>query len=115
MTVAAKQSAKTTVGQASLSLEVLLYGLVVLLALWLRFAKLDVYPLTDREAEHALAASGRVETPSESPVHQAFTSLAFTFSGESDAAARWAPALAGVMLVLTPLLLRNQIGEGRHS
>ncbi len=58
----------------------------------------DMYPLTDREAEHALAASGQVETPSESPVHQAFTSLAFTFSGESDAAARWAPALAGVLL-----------------
>ena len=112
MTKAASHSTATTEGQASLSLEVLLYGLVVLLALWLRFAKLDVYPLTDREAEHALAASGRVETPSESPVHQAFTSLAFTFSGESDAAARWAPALAGVLLVLTPLLLRSQIGRG---
>ena len=107
-----KASSESPATQASLSLEVLLYGLVVLLALWLRFAKLDLYPLTDREAEHALAASGLVETPSESPVHRAFTSLAFTFSGESDAAARWAPALAGVLLVLTPLLLRSQIGRG---
>jgi len=107
-----KASSQSTATQASLSLEVLLYGLVVLLALWLRFAKLDMYPLTDREAEHALAASGQVETPSESPVHQAFTSLAFTFIGESEAAARWAPALAGVLLVLTPLLLRSQIGRG---
>ena len=107
-----KASSESPATQASLSLEVLLYGLVVLLALWLRFAKLDLYPLTDREAEHVLAASGLVETPSESPVHRAFTSLAFTFSGESDAAARWAPALAGVLLVLTPLLLRRQIGRG---
>jgi len=112
LTRAASKSTATTEARASISLEVLLYGLVVLLAVWLRFAKLDMYPLTDREAEHALAAIGQVENPSESPVHRAFTSLAFTFSGESDAAARWAPALAGVLLVLTPLILRSQIGRG---
>ena len=98
--------------QASLSLEVVLYGLVVLLAVWLRFAQLDLYPLTDREAEHALAATTSAESRSESSAHQALTSLAFTFRGESDSAARWAPALAGVLLVLTPVLLRNQIGRG---
>ena len=112
MTKASSLSTARTEPQASLSLEVLLYGLVVLLALWLRFAELDMYPLTDREAQHALAASGQAEAPSESPAHQALTSIAFTFGGESDAAARWAPALAGVLLVLTPLLLRRQIGRG---
>ncbi len=108
MTVAASRPE----AQASLSLEVLLYGLVVLLAVWLRFAQLDLYPLTDREAEHALAATTSAESRSESSAHQALTSLAFTFRGESDSAARWAPALAGVLLVLTPVLLRNQIGRG---
>jgi len=102
----------TTEAQASLSLEVLLYGLVVLLAVWLRFAQLDLYPLTDREAEHALAASATGDSRSESPAYQALTSIAFTFRGESETAARWAPALAGVLLVLTPALLRSQIGRG---
>ncbi len=108
MTVAASKPE----AQASLSLEVLFYGLIVLLAVWLRFAKLDLYPLTDREAEHALAASTSGDLRSESPAHRALTSLAFTFRGESETAARWAPALAGVLLVLTPVLLRSQIGRG---
>jgi hypothetical protein len=99
-------------GQPSLSLEVLLYGLVVLLAVWLRFARLDLYPLTDREAEHALAASTTTDLLSESPAHQTITRLAFTFIGESESSARWAAALAGVALVLTPVLLRRQIGRG---
>ena len=108
MTVAASKPE----AQASLSLEVVLYGLIVLLAVWLRFAKLDLYPLTNREAEHALAASTSGDLRSESPAHRALTSLAFTFTGESETAARWAPALAGVLLVLTPVLLRSQIGRG---
>ncbi|MFQ5922007.1 MAG: hypothetical protein ACE5M4_04120 [Anaerolineales bacterium] len=101
-------------GQPSLSLEVLLYALVVLLAIWLRFVRLDLYPLTDREAEHALAASSSSEwiAGSNSPAHRALTSLAFTLGGESEAAARWGPALAGVGLILTPALLRRQIGRG---
>ncbi len=108
MTVAASKT-KT---QASLSLEVLLYGLVVLLSVWLRLARLDLYPLTNHEAEHALAASSLAESPSDSPAHRVLTSLAFSLSGESDSAARLAPAIAGVALVLTPVLLRRQIGRG---
>ena len=98
--------------QPSLSLEALFYALIVLLAVWLRFARLDLYPLSDREAEHALAASAFGESLSDSPVHQASTSLAFTLSGENEAAARWAPALAGVALALSPALLRRKIGRG---
>ncbi len=114
MTVAPSKQKGSTEGQPSLSLEVLLYALVVLLAMWLRLARLDLYPLTDREAEHALAASTSSDplAGSESPAHRTITSLAFTFSGESEAAARWAPALAGVGLVLTPAFLRRQIGRG---
>jgi len=114
MTVAPPKQEGLSEGQPSISLEVLLYALVVLLAMWLRLSRLDLYPLTDREAEHALAASTSsiLLSGSESPAHRAFTSLAFTFSGESEAAARWAPALAGVGLVLTPAFLRRQIGRG---
>ena len=96
----------------SLSLEILLYFALVAMAFWLRFAQLGVHPLSDQEARHALAAAGSGETLSDSPAHRALAGLAFTLSGESETAARWAPALAGVALVLTPLLLRSQIGRG---
>lgn len=112
MTKAAIKTEESTEGQPSLSLEVLLYALVVLLAAWLRFAQLDFYPLSDREAEHALAASASAESPSDSSAHQALTSLAFAFRGESNSTARWASAIAGVALVLTPALLRRQMGRG---
>ena len=114
MTVAASRKSGLSETQPSLSLEVVLYVLVVLLAAWLRFARLDLYPLTDREAEYALAASSSAQRPaaSESPAHRAVTGLVFTLGGESEAAARWAPALAGLGLVFTPALLRRQIGRG---
>lgn len=114
MTRAPSKQEISSAGQASLSLEVLLYALVVLLAMWLRLARLDLYPLTDREAEHALAAgtSGEAFAASGSAAHRTLTSLVFTLGGESEAAARWAPALAGVALILTPTLLRRKIGRG---
>jgi hypothetical protein len=96
----------------SLSLEILLYTLVVLLAVWLRFARLDLYPLAHREAEQALSASSASEPPSDSPAHRTVARLLFTLSGESESAARWGSALAGVGLVLTPVLLRRKIGKG---
>ena len=112
MTNSSSRKEGSSKGQPSLSLEVLLYALVVLLAVWLRFARLDLYPLTDREADHALAVSTSTELLSDSPAHRTLTTLAFTLRGESEAGARWAPALAGVVLALTPALLRLQIGRG---
>ncbi len=114
MTVAASRKAGSIETQPSLSLEVVLYALVVLLAAWLRLAQLGNYPLTDRESEYALAASTSDQWTaiSDSPAHRALTGLAFALGGESESAARWAPALAGLGLVLTPVLLRRQIGRG---
>ncbi|MFQ5942186.1 MAG: hypothetical protein ACE5JF_01405 [Anaerolineales bacterium] len=102
---------KESTPEASLSLEVVLYALVVLLAVWLRFARLDLHPLTNHEAEHALAASTS-EFASDSPAHGALTSLVFAVGGESESTARLIPALAGIGLILTPVLLRRQIGRG---
>jgi hypothetical protein len=104
--------------RGSISLESLLYLILFTFGAWLRFNHLDRQPLTDAEAREALAALAQ---PAEfqppdpgpsSPAYQVLTGLAFSFSGAEDRAARWAPAVAGSLLLLTPLLVRRQIGRG---
>ena len=100
------------------SLELLLYLILFTLGAWLRFNQLDRQPLTDAEAREAL---GALPQPAEfqppdpgpsSPAYQVLTGLAFSFTGAEDRIARWAPAVAGSLLLLTPLLVRRQIGRG---
>jgi len=102
----------------SVSLELLLYLILFTLGAWLRFNQLDRQPLTDAEAREAL---GALPQPAEfqppdpgpgSPAYQVLTGLAFSFTGAQDRIARWAPAVAGSLLLLTPLLVRPQIGRG---
>jgi len=102
----------------SVSLELLLYLILFTFGAWLRFNQLDRQPLTDAEAREALSA---LPQPAEfqppdpgpgSPAYQVLTGLVFSFTGADDRIARWAPAVAGSLLLLTPLLVRPQIGRG---
>jgi 4-amino-4-deoxy-L-arabinose transferase-like glycosyltransferase len=104
------------------SAEALLYIAILLLAAWLRLSELDILPLADAEAARALNAASL--TPHASPFWQDsnsitvvepayyfLTTIVFHLFGASDANARIVPALAGLALVLTPLLVRRRIGR----
>lgn len=104
-----------------LSVEGLAWLLILLLAAWSRLAALGRVPLDDAEAAEALAAAASSGTPSafwpenaptESPSYHALTGLLFAPLGPADVLARLAPALAGVALVMSPLLARGALGRG---
>lgn len=96
--------------------EVLLYALLAVIAIALRFAALGDAPLNDDEARRALGAlrmvngsvPGETHVP-DSPLTLALHALTFTFGGMSDAAARFPSALGGVLLALTPALWRRYL------
>ena len=75
----------------TISLEVALYVAIGVLALALRLAELDVFPLSNAEAHEALAAwhAVRIDAPglaplAHSPLMFAFNSLVFGAAGSSD-------------------------------
>ena len=96
------------------NLELGLYALLLLLAAALRLWGLGLRPLSAGESEHALAAwqlyRGLDYAPQE-PLYLLSTLCSFGLFGVSDAAARFAPALAGTVLVALPALLRRQLGR----
>lgn len=96
--------------------EALLYTLLALIAIALRFAALGDAPLSDDEARRALGALRMVNdsVPGEtyvpdSPLTLALHALTFTFGGMSDVAARFPSALGGALLVLAPALWRRYL------
>ncbi len=98
----------------------LLWGLLILLALASRLPDLGARALHHDESLHAAFSwylyrgRGYVHTPL---MHGPFlffaNALAFLLLGDTDATARLAPALAGVLLVLAPLLGRPLLGRRR--
>lgn len=103
--------------RVALTLEVLVYVALVALALVLRGAQLERFPLDDAEARQALAAL-RTVSPSasgttihaDSPLTFAFQAVAFAFNpGASATAARLPVVLGGVLLVLAPALWRRYL------
>jgi uncharacterized membrane protein YuzA (DUF378 family) len=109
---------------ATIRIEVLLYLLLAVAAAWLRMANLEWPPLDNAEAVQALAVLQ--ETPaaislwtepdsihSISPAYKVLTGAVFQLFGSSDAWARLIPALFGLALVFTPLLLRERLGSAR--
>ncbi len=100
-----------------ITLEVLIYAGLALLALALRVADLDRAPLTDSEARQALAALRVVneKTPgdplvADSPIMFILNAITFGFVPDgSEVAARLPVALAGVLLVLAPVLWRRYL------
>jgi hypothetical protein len=101
---------------SNVRLGVLLLGIIVSLLAFMRLVKLDTRMLTDVEARHALIAAVGTQGESvfwdreqdvgaPSPLYHLTTHLIFQFLRDSDAGARFIPALAGVLLLLLILFL----------
>jgi predicted membrane-bound mannosyltransferase len=100
------------------STERFLWLLLLLLAAVLRLAGLGTAPLSSAEAVQALAAYGAAhgggippEARTLSPLLFHVNVLLFTLFHGGDGLARLFPALCGVGLTLTPLLLRRYLGR----
>lgn len=100
-----------------LTVEITLWGLLFVTAVGLRLLRLDSAPLNAHEARGALAAlrfshgQGPPATMGYSPALFSGQWLTFLIFGANDLTARFLPALAGSVLVLTPALLRPQLGR----
>ncbi|MBA4379993.1 MAG: hypothetical protein C0393_04795, partial [Anaerolinea sp.] len=98
-----------------ISLEHALYALAFSLALTLRFLHLGALPLSDFEADWALqalqVARGAHPAIGPNPAYVLLTSIPFYIFGASDFLARFWPALAGSILVLTPFFFRDRLGR----
>jgi uncharacterized protein (TIGR03663 family) len=109
--ISSTQSPAITVERAA-------YVAVGLLAAGLRFFQLGLRPLSEAEAGQALAAYGFVHTSGQAvpagtvPALFSGNLLSFTLLGANDFTARLMPALAGLVLVLLPYLLRRRLGRG---
>jgi hypothetical protein len=98
-----------------LTLEHLLYGLIVAVGLALRAWNLAGYPLSGAEAAQAevaltLARGGLPEPGAYSPLLASLNALTFFLFGATDASARLASLLLGGLLILLPLTLRRLWG-----
>jgi hypothetical protein len=102
-----------------LTLENVLWGLVLALALGVRLLNLGATPLSDPEANWALQALSlfpgvyNIEpiSPGSQPGYLALTGMLFAMFGSSDGLARLVPALAGGLLCLVPYFFRSRIGQ----
>lgn len=100
----------------SRNLERLLWTVLFLVAALLRLTDLASAPLNTAEAFQALAAYQVAHGGVASGIYQAapllfhLNVLLFALFGGGDGLARLVPALSGVGLVLTPLLLRRYLG-----
>jgi len=90
-----------------------LYGLAFLIALAFRFIQLGASPLTDSEASLALQAlhiaQGKIPLLAPQPAYIIITSIFFLITESTNFVARFAPALAGSALVLTPWFFREKL------
>lgn len=94
--------------------EAALWAALAGLALLTRVAFLGDPPLNVEEGRRALEAwtllhEGRVDYEG-APILTNLTSLVFVLFSDGDLQARLIPAVSGVLLVLTPLLLRSVVG-----
>ncbi len=97
------------------SLDNALIMIAFLLGLGLRFYHLDVFPLSESEASHALQAlslsRGLPFDTSLKPLYILGTGLLFTIFASSNSWARFLPAFMGSLLVLAPLLFRTKFSR----
>lgn len=102
-----------------LTIENVLWGLVLTLALGVRLLNLGSVPLSDPEAGWALQAlsifpgDANIEpvAPGAQPGYLALSGLLFALFGSSDGLARLLPALAGGLLCLGPYFFRDRLGR----
>jgi predicted membrane-bound mannosyltransferase len=106
--------------EAVISVEFVAYLALIVLALVLRIAQVDVVPLSNAEAREALAAWRTVQPDApgstivpESPLLFLLHSLSFTLLGGSEFSTRIWTVLGSVGLILSPLLFRDLLGRGR--
>ena len=107
----------TRARQPLLTWELAAYIALAILALVLRLAELDNVPVATAEAGRALAAwrhvsasAPGVDLLTDSPLLFAAQSFSFTLIGGTEFAARILTALAGVAIVLSPVLFRRLLG-----
>jgi len=100
-----------------------IFALLMILAGCMLSHNLARIPVTDLEAPYAIAAWQVMDTggsvashfPEQvnSPLYEAITGWLFTVLGSSDGLARFLPVLAGILLLVTPWLLRKKLGIDR--
>ena len=97
------------------TLEHAFYALALAISVGLRFVQLGALPLSDYEAGWALQAlhviQGLKPAIGPNPAYVHLTAFIFYIFGPTDFLARFWPALAGCILVLSAWLLRGKIGR----
>lgn len=100
------------------SLEFVAYLALILLALLLRVADLDIVPMNEAEAVQALPAYHFVhpDAPGDplaatSPIVFWLQAISFSLFGGTELAARLPGVIGGLLLVLVPALFRENIGR----
>lgn len=106
--------------QISISIEVIAYIVLLIVAVLIRVADLDRIPMTEFEAQQALAPLHAINpnTPGEaivanSPMTYWTQLVTFTAFGANEFSARIGTVIAGVLLSLSPLLFRSRFGVTR--
>lgn len=102
-----------------INFEHVLYFIGITLALVIRFLNLGSAPLSDSEASWALQALDVAHgtglnsqiTIGVQPAYIFMTALLFELFGSSNFLARFWPALAGLLLVTLPMIMRKKIGR----
>lgn len=121
MQVAIDHSENTTQStQWGISVELIAYITIAILAVLFRVAELDAVPLSHSEAQAALHAWHTV-TPSapgefvvsDSPLTYWTQLIGFSTLGGNEFAARLGSVVAGLLLMLSPILFRERIGKTR--
>ncbi len=95
--------------------EFLFFVLAFVIAAGLRFIKLGALPFGNGEANLTMQAMGAVQgtdvTTGSEPAYMALTALIFSVLSPTGFWARFWPALAGSLIVLTPLLFKQKLGS----
>ena len=106
--------------QWGISVELIAYITLAIIAVLFRVADLDTVPLSQVEAQQALHAWHTVSPSapgtfivSDSPLTYWMQLISFSTLGGSEFAARLGSVIAGVLLVLSPMLFRERIGKTR--
>ncbi len=109
---------------ASLSIngEVVVYAALAIFSLLMRVVQLGAVPLSAPELPRAIAAWQFVYPVRDAPAYLADSAImqllqggAFSGLGAGEYGARIATAIAGVLLVLSPLLFRDMLGRARTA
>lgn len=115
---ATAEAPSETAGEAAftISLETVLWGIILVSAFALRLARLDALPLTLDESSRAFASlqvsEGIVPAGWSGDLTSVLTALVFRAFGDGDAVARVVPALAGGAMVGAFWFLRPHLGRG---